>query len=208
MDSSPSPIAPRPKVTRRQMMLRTLGAATAVGAGTFSYAWRVEPHWIDVVRRDLPVAMLPEGLIGKTLVQISDLHIGEIVDEAYMTRTMQRIADFGADILAITGDFMSCDGGEQLNQLSRVMSHLRPARLATIGILGNHDYTRSWSNTAVADEVVRRLSDTGIQILRNQKTDAARDHGLPAHARLSVIHQTPARRSCPLRFRMTPRRSP
>jgi predicted MPP superfamily phosphohydrolase len=49
-----------------------------VGLGI--YAWRIEPHWVEVVERDLPIRRLPDALVGRTLAQISDLHVGKIVD--------------------------------------------------------------------------------------------------------------------------------
>jgi predicted MPP superfamily phosphohydrolase len=165
--------AGKKRLTRRQFIARSAAAATAVGAGTFTYAWRIEPHWIDVVRRDLPIARLPDALLGKTLIQISDIHVGDIVDERYIAAAMERVSALDADILAITGDFMSCDATEQLDPMCRVMRHLKPARMATIGILGNHDYARRWRNPAVADETTRRLTDLGITMLRNARTEVA-----------------------------------
>jgi hypothetical protein len=52
---------------------------------------------------------------------------------------------------------------------------LRPARLATIGILGNHDYSRGHRNTQVADLLTARLTGLGLRMLRNASCDV---HGL------------------------------
>ena len=84
-----SPASPA-RHRRARSSKTTTAAATAVGAGTFTYAWRIEPHWIDVVRRDLPIARLPDALLGKTLIQISDIHVGDIVDERYIAAAMER----------------------------------------------------------------------------------------------------------------------
>lgn len=42
------------------------------------YAWQVEPHWVELVERPLPLAGLPRELLGTTLVQSSDLHVGAL----------------------------------------------------------------------------------------------------------------------------------
>jgi predicted MPP superfamily phosphohydrolase len=62
-------------------------AATSVGAGIGLYAWRFEPHWLEVVRRALPIRRLPGRLAGRTLVQLSDVHVGPRVDDDYVLAT-------------------------------------------------------------------------------------------------------------------------
>ena len=59
---------------RRDFLL----AAGASMAGLVTYAHWVEPFWLDVTHRDLPIAHLPQSLDGKTLLQLSDLHIGPV----------------------------------------------------------------------------------------------------------------------------------
>ncbi|HXU34617.1 MAG TPA: twin-arginine translocation signal domain-containing protein, partial [Thermoanaerobaculia bacterium] len=62
-------------ITRRTFIRLSIGtAASALGTGL--YTWKVEPHWLEIVRRPLKVAYLPSALEGKSLVQISDLHAG------------------------------------------------------------------------------------------------------------------------------------
>jgi predicted MPP superfamily phosphohydrolase len=61
---------------RRAFLGRVAGFGGLCGVGTAGYAWGVEPHWPEVVRRELPVEALPEELDGAVLVQVSDLHVG------------------------------------------------------------------------------------------------------------------------------------
>src|SRR5436190_23979634 len=70
---------PRHFMTRRSV-LRLLAAAAGVGL----YTWRVEPHWLEIVRRPLPIRNLPRALDGLSLLQLSDLHVGPVVDDAYI----------------------------------------------------------------------------------------------------------------------------
>src|SRR5690606_5473632 len=119
--------------------------------------WRIEPHWVQIVERDLPIRHLPPKLQGKRLVQISDLHVGPIVDRDYLIHCMKRINELKPDILAMTGDFMSCRRGEQVNAAIDVLSHLQPAALATVAVLGNHDYGAEWRQTATADSLTQRM---------------------------------------------------
>jgi uncharacterized protein len=161
-------------LTRRRFLRGTAGVLLATTA-TGAYTWRLEPHWVEVVRRDLPIAHLPTALVGRTLVHLSDLHAGPEVDDDYLVRSLQYVSSLDADIHALTGDFMTCSSGEQLDRATRILAHLRPARLATVGVLGNHDYGHGWNQPALADALTARLAELGIVLLRNDRFDV---HGL------------------------------
>src|SRR5437667_9484778 len=111
------------RLSRRQFLKRGAAGIVLSGGATGLYAWRIEPHWIRVVRRDMPVANLPGGLVGKTLVHLSDLHIGPVVDEHYMCGAMELVSSLGADIIAITGDFMTYTGDDDIRAVDRVLRH-------------------------------------------------------------------------------------
>ena len=93
-------------LTRRNF-LRASGAAIAAAAGLGFYTWRVEPHWLEFVYRSLPIRGLPASLQGRTLVQLSDIHVGGRVDDEYVTDTFRRVAALRPDIVVVTGDLIS-----------------------------------------------------------------------------------------------------
>jgi predicted MPP superfamily phosphohydrolase len=160
-------------VSRRRFLFRAGAVVGLSAAATFGYTWRIEPVWIETVYRPLPIANLPPGLSGKRLVQISDIHVGTVVNEAYITDAMRRVSALAPDVLVITGDFMTCSGPEQVPRVMRVLSQLAPGKLATVGILGNHDYGRKWSSVAAATALTDAVRGRGITLLRNQVTDVA-----------------------------------
>ena len=135
---------------------------------TACYARWIEPHWIEMVPRRLPVKGLPADLVGRTLVQFSDLHIGPLVDDDYLRDAFHRVAKLRPDIVAMTGDFVSYRDAAQFGQMSGVLSAFPQGRLATVAILGNHDYGHWWSEMAVADHVTSVATDAGITVLRNE----------------------------------------
>ncbi len=153
--------------TRRQI-IQTLLAAGAGAAFTGLYTWRVEPHWLEFTYPLLPVAGLPTQLEGKTLAQITDTHIGPLVDDAYIIDSFRRTQEQKPDFVAITGDWISYHQPAQLEQLRRVLEHIPHGRLGTVGILGNHDYGRRWRMTDVADQVARIAQEADVTMLRNQ----------------------------------------
>ena len=90
-------------ITRRRF-LRT-AAATVSGLGL--YTWLIEPHWLQVIERPLPVRHLPGRMRDDRIVQLSDLHIGPRVDDSYLIRTFERVKELAPEIVVYTGDFSS-----------------------------------------------------------------------------------------------------
>ena len=154
-----------PRVSRRSFLCAA--AATTCAAGLGLYTWRVEPHWLEIVRRMMPVRHLPPALDGRTLVQISDVHVGALVDDGYVVDTFRRVAELRPDIVVMTGDFMSYHD-RVLEQVSAVYRHFPNGRLATLAVLGNHDYGPGWSDPELASALVATAARFGITVLRNE----------------------------------------
>src|SRR5262245_1604647 len=157
------------RISRRQFLRYGVAPLAVAAAGTSLYAWRVEPHWLNVVERDLPISKLPDALVGRRLIQISDIHVGDLVDDDYLIGAFKRVAALAPDILAITGDFMTSWKTEQIDHVARVLQHLPLGKLATVAILGNHDYGGNWCDPGVADRLVPRLTDLGVAVRGNAK---------------------------------------
>jgi predicted MPP superfamily phosphohydrolase len=153
-------------ITRRRV-LRASAAAIASGAAVGLYTWLVEPHWLEIVRRRLPIRGLPDALRGRTLAQLSDIHVGPRVSDAYVTDTFTRVAVLAPDIVVYTGDFTSYSSDVHAHA-ARIYRDAPRGRLATFGILGNHDYGPNWAHPEVAAKLTAQLEATGIRVLRNE----------------------------------------
>jgi predicted MPP superfamily phosphohydrolase len=157
-------------ITRRRFLqFSSLGAL-----GTGLYAWRIEPEWVEFVRRPLPVRSLPARLHHRTLVHMSDIHVGPQVHDDYIIRTFERVAAMTPDIVVVTGDFISYHDAIY-DHAARVYHHLPKGRLATVGSLGNHDYGPNWAHPDIAARLVDVIGANGITLLRNDVADV---HGL------------------------------
>jgi len=125
-------------ITRRRF-IKASTAVLGVGAATAGlYAWRIEPHWLEIVERQLPIANLPKDLVGSRLVQLSDLHIGSRVDDAFLLRTFQRVREIAPEFVVYTGDFTNRED-RVFEHAQRMFPHLPLGSRGTFGILGNHD---------------------------------------------------------------------
>jgi predicted MPP superfamily phosphohydrolase len=168
---------PDPSVARmpRRTWLRRIGRAAlgsaALAGTTVAYTLWVEPHWLEFVERDLPVLGLPAHWEGKQLAQISDVHVGAQVSDAYIIDSFRRVTELAPDVVVVTGDFVSHRSRRRPvtdEQLHGVYRHLPQGKLATLGILGNHDYGPSWSDLRAADRLTRLLTEHRLRMLRNE----------------------------------------
>ena len=158
-------------VNRRQFLARSAGALVATTPFVIGYTLWVEPHWLEFVHRDLPIENLPAHLNGKTLAQLSDIHVGPQVSDAYLAESLQRLRALSPDIVVYTGDFLSyrpSRGDAQFQQLRDILTVAPRGTIATIGILGNHDYGVNWSQPEVAARIAQVLEQQDIQLLRNE----------------------------------------
>jgi predicted MPP superfamily phosphohydrolase len=148
-------------VERRVFLARvTAGGAAAVAASVSSYGvWRAfQPAALREVAVKLP--RLPKSLDGFRIVQMSDLHIGDVLGKPFLEELVRRSNALRPDLVAVTGDLV--DG---------TVPHLAPAvgvlrglksREGTYFITGNHEYYSGDREWAAA------LSDMGIHVLRNR----------------------------------------
>jgi predicted MPP superfamily phosphohydrolase len=154
-------------LTRRQF-LKLGGAAIASAAGIGLYAWQIEPHWVEVVRRSMPLESLPPRLEGSTLLHMSDIHVGRQVSSRYLIETFERARDLSPDFVAYSGDFVTYRSAAEYRALAAVLRHTPNGRLGTVASLGNHDYGFGWRHVDVADQIARIATDAGIRVLRNE----------------------------------------
>jgi predicted MPP superfamily phosphohydrolase len=112
-------------------------------------------------RLEVHVPRWPAGLDGFRLVQVSDLHLGPILDRRFMRHVVERVAELDPDLVAITGDLV--DGS--IHRLAPEAAPLAElgARHGVFFVTGNHDYY-SGADAWVAE--VRRL---GVRVLRNER---------------------------------------
>lgn len=113
-----------------------------------------------VVQVDVPIANLPPALVGFRIAQISDIHVGPTIKQAYLERIVERVNGLNANLVAITGDLV--DGPVQkLGPLVDSLQDLR-STYGTFFVTGNHEYYSG------ANGWIEKLRALGIQVLMNE----------------------------------------
>jgi predicted MPP superfamily phosphohydrolase len=115
------------------------------------------------VRVEIPLKRWPRALDGFRIVQISDIHIGPILDRRFARHLVERIAALEPDLVAVTGDLV--DGGvTQLADEVAPLAELR-ARHGVFFVTGNHDHYSGASAWAA------KTGELGWRVLRNQRVE-------------------------------------
>ncbi len=152
----------------------------ALGTLGFCTRWAVNvhgsgPEWVEVVNVDLPLAHVPHQLHGTRIAHISDLHCSRLVSKAYLRRCIDRVNMLDADLVLLTGDYITYDfQGLFRSRIADMLSKLR-SRYGSYACLGNHDYGlyafRRMFKQRQESELVRFIGDlesNGITVLRNK----------------------------------------
>ena len=114
-----------------------------------------------VRRIEVPLARWPRALDGFRIVQISDVHIGPLLDRRFAAVVAERVNALAPDLVAVTGDLV--DGsvariGDEVEPLGAIR-----ARHGVYFITGNHDFYSG------ADAWVARVRALGWKALRNER---------------------------------------
>jgi uncharacterized protein len=157
-----APEAPAPVSEERRVFLARAGAGVALAAtgGLAGYGmWRAF-HAPVVNEITVKLPGLPRALDGLTIVHLSDIHIGPLIQRRFMDELVARTNALRGDLVCITGDLV--DGGvEELGFAAASLRGLR-SRFGTYFCTGNHEYYSG------DQEWARALTDMDVTVLRNR----------------------------------------
>ncbi|UZR96077.1 metallophosphoesterase [Chondrinema litorale] len=158
---------------KRRSFIKNFTGLGLVGLTTGFYTFSIEPYWVEYVKLPMPIRNLPDNLVGKKIVQISDIHIGDEFDWNYIISSFKQVKKMKPDYVVYTGDFVSYRTSKQIDQLNRVFEYVAKGELGTFGILGNHDYGHRYKESFVAVQVTTALENAGVKVLRNSQAKAS-----------------------------------
>lgn len=141
--------------------------ATALPITAFSVA---EAFQTPLIKKNiLPVKELHPDLQGLTIAQISDLHVGSILDKKWLEPIVQQIETLNADIVVLTGD--AIDG--QVSRVGKELSVLKRLRapLGKFFVTGNHEFYSG------VDAWVGQMRELDFTVLNNEHTLVQKGNG-------------------------------
>lgn len=113
-----------------------------------------------VRRATIELKNLPAAWQGRTIVQLSDVHLGYFNDEKFAERMVDQVNALHPDIVVITGDLLDGMGGS-FDRLTAPLNRLS-APYGVLFITGNHEYYIG------IDRVLSVLKKTKLRILNNE----------------------------------------
>ena len=177
--------------------LATLRQSTALAVPALAGAasllgWYGARRTAPVRTVEIPIADLPAALEGFSIVQISDIHVGNTIGADYVSAIVDRVNALGADLVAITGDLVDGSVAELADGVAP-LARLR-SREGSFFVTGNHEY---YSGVGPWLVELRRL---GIDVLSNRHVVIERNGAklvLGGVTDYSAGHFDPAQRSDP-----------
>lgn len=114
---------------------------------------------------EVQIAGLPSERDGLVLVAISDLHLGTLIGERWLTRLVARVNDLRPDLLLVVGDLVDGNVGK-VESLLPTLAKLR-APLGVWAVTGNHEYY------AGVDRSIALFQAAGFSMLRDRWAEIA-----------------------------------
>jgi predicted MPP superfamily phosphohydrolase len=149
--------------SRRQFIINflTLGvsAGVLVASGISVFNYLSKPI---VTKIKFSLNSLPKIFNGYRIVQISDLHVGQLMTKSKLKEIVELVNELNPDLIAITGDLV--DGSLEL--LSKEITPIKDlkAKDGVYFVTGNHEYYNG------VEEWVKEIKSLGVNVLNNENT--------------------------------------
>jgi predicted MPP superfamily phosphohydrolase len=154
--ASPENVANASRRHFLERSVRTLSVTPFV-VGAYGVFWgRLN---LKITETTAKIPRLPSAFDGFRILQLSDLHIGPFMTAGEIRRYVEIANRLKADLIALTGDFVTWDPSTQF-AVVEALSGLK-APFGIYGCLGNHEiYTHT------EDSITRLFARQGVKILR------------------------------------------
>jgi len=149
-------------VERRVAMARMVaGAVSTLALGVTGIGMGSALGRTAIARVTVPLEKLPPGTPPYRIVQLTDIHVGPTIGEAFIREIVSQVNALAPDCIVITGDLV--DGSvAHLGALAAPLRDLR-AKDGVFFVTGNHEYYSG------VDEWLAFLEGLGIRTLRNER---------------------------------------
>ncbi|WP_420209047.1 metallophosphoesterase [Candidatus Electronema sp. JC] len=157
----------KPDPARWQQLSRLTAAAgllIVLTVTAFGVKKGAEPPTVH--RVEISLNTLPAAFKGFKIVQLSDIHIGEMTTAAELAEIVAIVNRLEPDMVAITGDLVDGEAAQLRGELAP-LGGLR-AKEGVFFVTGNHEYYSG------AEDWLPEIERLGVRILRNERTELRR----------------------------------
>ena len=161
------------KISRSQFLTR-IGIITA-GIPFLSIAYGIVWGRFDLTIRNVKLGFknLPQKFNGLKIIQISDFHIGSLLNhESFVEESITKINSLNPDLILFTGDMVN-NVAEEMDKFIPVLARLK-SKYGNYSILGNHDYGEyvHWESEeakrANLEKLKQHQKESGFDLLLNE----------------------------------------
>jgi len=143
--------------SRRNFFKKSLDVSSLAFASSLSARAIYEAKFIELETLHVKIDKLKQPY---KIVQLSDIHIGGLIDASFIKNMVQRVNNLNPDLVVITGDLIDTkvsNATEPLNELKNLKS-----TYGTYFCVGNHEYFHNIS------EIIDAVKSLDIKVLENE----------------------------------------
>jgi predicted MPP superfamily phosphohydrolase len=150
------------RITRRHFLI----GAGATAAGLAIYSGEIARHDLDITHQTISLSRLPPAFHGYRIIQLSDIHLDEFTEPAFLEYIVHRLNALTPDIVLLTGDFITrgsltfIAANHAAYRCAEILSTIKAPLI--YAVLGNHDHA------VRASLVINALKGVHIPVLINR----------------------------------------
>ncbi|MCF6330751.1 MAG: metallophosphoesterase [Sulfurimonas sp.] len=143
--------------SRRKFFKKSLDISSIIIATSISARAIYEARHIELQKVKINLKNLKKSY---KIIQLSDIHIGGLVDEKFIHDIVIRVNSCQPDLVVITGDLIDIN----IDKAENILSELKNlnSKYGTYFVVGNHEYFHD------IDKVINKVKSMGIRVLENE----------------------------------------
>lgn len=143
--------------SRRSFFKKSLDISSFVFASSISARSIYEAKFVKLEKVDVTIKGLNKEY---KIAQLSDIHIGGLIDAAFIEDIVHRVNALKPDLVVITGDLVDID----ISKAEAPLSELQKlnSTYGTYFIVGNHEYFHG------IEQIMTKVKSLGIRVLENE----------------------------------------
>ncbi len=156
-------------ISRRKFISKSvaMGVSGVVFGAT---ALSIKKYYDKAVVKKIKIKIknLPDSFKNFKIVQISDIHIGQIMRKDTLTEIVRQVNELKPDMVAITGDLADGETGFLFDEITPLKD--LKAKYGVFFVTGNHEYYSG------AEQWIKAVKKLGIVVLENAKVEIVKNN--------------------------------